>query len=425
MAVTMRLKRSEPAPFMPAPKAVQVGDYVFTSSIYPIDKSGNAIATEDRGETVASTMELQARHCLDTLGAVLKEFGSSLDKVLKVDVHLVDPVDFLEFKHLWQEYFPKDPPARTTVEVGDTFPFRGVRLNLDAVALAENSKLRREVLNDPDGNDALKAEWASHAVRAGNLIFCSAFTASDFKNGLAVGKRPGFPYYGSDAEIQAEYVFDRMNRVLAQAGTSLVHCVESQLYEPDLITFHDVDGVWARYMPVPPCRSSMGMKGLLVPGACMAPNLTVLVPDKDHKKEESFEGISWHPVKVRKVNFSPTIKAGPWRFFAGQVPSADFMSYHHTPKGLPYHFSNIEEQTRFTLQMLTRQLEANETDWDHCHHVRLYLVEPRRDYRGFARVWREQFPDPTNAPALAFVPTTGIMFPGPLIEIDPTCVARS
>jgi hypothetical protein len=67
-----------------------------------------------------------------------------------------------KFKHVWQEYFPKEPPACTTVEVGDTFPFRGVHLNLDAVALAAKSKLKREALNDPDGNDVLKADHGSH-----------------------------------------------------------------------------------------------------------------------------------------------------------------------------------------------------------------------------------------------------------------------
>ena len=272
--------------------------------------------------------------------------------------------------------------------------------------------------------DPIEAEGASHAVRAGNLVFCSGFAASDFKNGLAVGKRPGFPNYGSDAEMQAEYVFDRMNRVLKQTDTSLEQTIESQLYEPNLLTFHDVDGIWSRYMPVPPCRSSMGVKGLIVPGAVFAPNLTVLVPDQDHQKQESFEGINWHPVKVRKVNFSPTLKAGQWRYFAGQVASPDFMSYHHSPPGLPHHYSNIEVQTRFLMDMLTRQLEANDTDWSLCHHARVYLIEPRRDYRGFMRVWRECFPDPAKSPALAFVPSTGIMFEGPLIEIDPSCVAK-
>ena len=126
---------------------------------------------------------------------------------------------------------------------------------------------------------------------------------------------------------------------------------------------------------------------------------------------------------TRKVNFSPTIKAGPWRFIAGQVASEDFLSVHTSPAGLPHHFSDIEVQTQFTLDMLREQLEANETDWRHCHHVRVYLVHPKRDYRGFVRIWNQYFPDPAERPALCFVPTTSIMFPGPLIEIDPTCVA--
>ena len=57
------------------------------------------------------------------------------------------------------------------------------------------------------------------------------------------------------------------------------------------------------------------------------------------------------------------------------------MSHHHSPPGLPHHYSNIEVQTRFLMDMLTRQLEANDTDWAHCHHARAYLIEPRRDYR--------------------------------------------
>jgi enamine deaminase RidA (YjgF/YER057c/UK114 family) len=425
-AQVITLERSGPAAFAPAPRAVRAGDYVFTSTIYPIDSSGHAVTVDERrGEAGPSLMEAQTRVCLQTLRSVLGEFKSTLERVLKTDVHLVDANDFVEFKRVWKEFFPKDPPARTTVEVGDTLPFPGARLSLDAVALAGDSKLARQVLADPEGSDPLPTEWASHAVRAGNLVFCSAFPATDFKSGLAVGKPPGFPNYGSDAEMQAEYIFARLNRVLSQAGTSLENAVESQLYEPNLLNFHDVDGIWAKFMPLPPPRSSMGVKGLILPGALCAANLTVLVPDKDHPREESHKGLRWHPVKVRKVNFSPTMKAGRWRFIAGQVPSADMRSAVTVPPGLLMHVSDIEEQLRFTMQILTEQLEANETDWAHCHHVRLYLTQPRRDYRAFARVWREYFPDPAKAPALAFVPSTGIMFKDLLVEIDPTCVARS
>jgi len=425
MSEPIKLERHGADLVAPAPRSVKAGDYIFTSSIYPVDSTGFAVTNDASwGDVGPTVMEVQARQCLENLSAVLADCGSSIDGVLKADVHLADADEFFEFKQVWNEFFPSAQPARTTVEVGDTLPVPSARLSMDVVALAGDSKLKREVLTDPDGIDPTETEGASHAVRAGHLVFCSAFPANDFETGLAVGRPPGFPNYGSEAEMQAEYIFARLNRVLAQAGTSLEQAVESQLYEPDLGNFHDVDGVWAKYMPTPPPRSSMAVTSLILPGALCAANLTVLVPGPGYAKQESHEGIRWHPVTVRQVNFSPTVKVGPWRFFAGQVPSPDFKSAYTVPEGLRRYRSDIEEQTRYTMDMLTEQLEANDTDWDHCHHARVYLIEPRRDYRGFMRVWREYFPDPGNAPALAYVPSTGIMFDGPLVEIDPTCVAR-
>jgi 2-iminobutanoate/2-iminopropanoate deaminase len=219
MASKISLKRFGTMPLVPVPRAVRAGDYIFTSSVYPVDEAGRVVGlSAAQDEVHPSLMEIQARHCLESLKKVVVEAGASMDGVLKADVHLVDSADFYEFKLVWSEYFPSNPPARTTVEVGDTLPFHGARLNIDAVALASDSSLKWEVLNDPEGADPIEAEGASHAVRAGNLVFCSGFTASDFKNGLAVGKRPGFPNYGSDAEMQAEYVFTRMNRVLKHAS---------------------------------------------------------------------------------------------------------------------------------------------------------------------------------------------------------------
>jgi enamine deaminase RidA (YjgF/YER057c/UK114 family) len=420
----IKLRHGAAMKFAPAPQAVQAGDYLFTSSIYPVDDEGHAIGVDDRlGEAGASLIAVQTRHCLEALSRSLRESGSSLERVLKAEVHLADAADFYEFKLVWREYFPKDPPARTTIEVGDTFPFRGVRLNLDVVALAGDSALQREVLRDSDGPDPVDAEAASWAVRAGNLVFCSGFGASNFTTGLAAGKNPRFPNYGSDGVSQAEYFFETLNRVLRQAGTSLEHALEAYLYEPDLRTFYDVDSTWARYMPVPPGRASMGVKGLLVPGACFVASLTVLVPDKDHVKLESREGIPYHPVQRRKVNYTPTLKAGPWLYIAGKT-AGNMETVVSAPAGLPHHYSDIEVQARNVMEFLTRQIEANGSDWAHCHHVRVWLTQPRRDYRGFTRVWREYFPDASKAPALAYVPATATMYPGPVIEIDPTCVLK-
>ncbi|MFZ1093308.1 MAG: RidA family protein, partial [Xanthobacteraceae bacterium] len=200
--------------------------------------------------------------------------------------------------------------------------------------------------------------------------------------------------------------------------------LEAYLYEADLKNFYDVDSTWARYMPVPPGRASMGIKGLIVPGACFVASLTVLVPDQNHVKEESRRGIKYHPVNARKVNYTPTLTAGPWIYIAGKT-AGDMQTVHSAPAGLPHHFSDIEVQTRHVVETLTVQIETNGSDWEHCHHVRVWLTHPQRDYRGFIRVWRELFPDPAKAPALAYVPATATMYPGPLIEIDPTCVTRA
>ena len=88
-ASAITLKRSSAMPFAPAPSAVRAGDYVFTSSIYPIDKAGHVIETDILlGEAGPSLIAAQTRHCLEALKAILKEHGSSLDRVLKAEVHL-------------------------------------------------------------------------------------------------------------------------------------------------------------------------------------------------------------------------------------------------------------------------------------------------------------------------------------------------
>jgi enamine deaminase RidA (YjgF/YER057c/UK114 family) len=409
----------------PHPATARVRGLVFTSSIYPIGQDGRPVLPDPlMGETGPSAIQLQARRCIELLEKELAAAGASLSGVVKADIHLARAADFYEFKLVWQEFFPKEPPACTVIEVGKTFPWPDVLLNLDAVAIAHDSGIERKVLNDPRAPSHVEAEWASHAVQAGELIFCSGFTASDFTSGLGASRPPGFPYYGSEATMQADYVFERMNRVLGQVGASIADTLESQMYEPDLRTFHDVDTVWGRYMPVPPARSSICIKGLTVPGAHFIPNFVVLSPGAGFAKEDPRAGLAWHP-EERKVNFSPTIKAGPWRFFAGQVASQDFKTTVTSPAALPNHFSAIEVQTRFVLDLLTKQLQANETDWSHCFHCRVFLIEPERNYRGFIRAWQRHFSNTELAPPLSYVPALGTPFPGPIVEIDPSCIAKS
>src|SRR5581483_9013777 len=350
-----------PHPFLPAPLWRRAGDYVYVSSIYPLDEHRELVrGPQGRHFFGESDAAAQTRAVLRTLEAALDEAGTTLDRVLKVELYLADPEDFAELKHVYRSAFPTDPPARTTIVVGDEHPVAGALLNLHAVALAGDSPHERVVVHADDVPDPLEAEHASLAVKAGPFIFASGFPATDFRTGLAASRIPGMPNFGSDAAFQARYVIDNLERVLRAGGSSLGQALKVQFYETDLLNFHDVDPIWGSAVGVPPTRSSMACRGFLVPGALFAVNLLGLVDGQGLEKRETREGIRWHPRDAGKANFSPGIVAGDWLFTAGQIPVPDISTHFWVgaPAGLPHHWSDIEIQTEFTMELLREQLVA-------------------------------------------------------------------
>jgi 2-iminobutanoate/2-iminopropanoate deaminase len=420
---------SAPSGLLPAPAHRRAGDFIFVSSLFPVDQAGELVRAGSSNPFAGeSDMAAQTRRVLEQLQQVLGNAGSSLGQTVKAEVYLADAADFHEFKLVWKEFFPDSPPARTTIVVGDEHIIPGCRLNLQAVALADDAAAERESIIAEGIPNPMDAEHAPHAVKAAPFMFPSAFPATDFETGVPVGRNmPNFPNYGSDAEMQTEYILENLSRVCEAAGTSIDQAVKSQFYETNLLNFHDVDGVWAKYMGLAPPRSSMACRGFVVPDALFAPNLIYLIPDADHQKEETQKGIRWHPEVVRAVHFSPGILAGDWLFTAGQVPMPDFgvhESIVRTPQGLPHYWSDIEVQTDFTMVLLREQLEANGLGLADIVDARVYLINPRRDYRGFARAWDRLFESVERRPSMSIIPSTqengdtGIMFAGPVIEID-------
>ena len=55
------------------------------------------------------------RYAFDQIEAELKNAGSSIDNVLKVQVFLRNMDDYAAMNEIFSERFPKDPPARTTI----------------------------------------------------------------------------------------------------------------------------------------------------------------------------------------------------------------------------------------------------------------------------------------------------------------------
>jgi len=110
----------------PYSQAVRFGDLIFTAGQPGIDPA--------TGSAAGSGFEAQARQALENLRAVLEDAGSSMDRVLKVTCFVADVSAFATLNDLFAEYFPNDPPVRSTPVVA--LP-RGLLFSIDAIAAAE------------------------------------------------------------------------------------------------------------------------------------------------------------------------------------------------------------------------------------------------------------------------------------------------
>jgi 2-iminobutanoate/2-iminopropanoate deaminase len=95
------------SPDRPLSPAVRAGDFVYVSGQVPTDASGSL---------VTGSVEAQTRQVLENIKAALALAGASLDQVVKTNCILEDARDFAAFNKAYAAYFPKEPPARTTIE---------------------------------------------------------------------------------------------------------------------------------------------------------------------------------------------------------------------------------------------------------------------------------------------------------------------
>lgn len=84
-------------------------------------------------EIVKGGVEAETRQALTNLKNILEAAGSGLEHVVKTLVFLQDMADFPKMNAIYTEYFPENPPARSTVQVA-ALP-KGALVEIEAVAL--------------------------------------------------------------------------------------------------------------------------------------------------------------------------------------------------------------------------------------------------------------------------------------------------
>ena len=94
----------------PYSQAVSTGNLLFTAGQVALDPA--------TGKLVEGGIKEQTRQVMKNLGAVLAEARTDFSKVVKTTVFLQDIKNFADFNQVYGEYFPSEPPARSTFQVG-------------------------------------------------------------------------------------------------------------------------------------------------------------------------------------------------------------------------------------------------------------------------------------------------------------------
>ena len=111
---------------LPFSSAVRVGNMLYLSG-----QIGNVPGTRQLADTGIAG---QTRQALENIKAVLASAGSSLGRAVKCTVFLADIKDYAAMNAVYATYFPKDPPARSTV-AGSGLAL-GARVEIECLAVA-------------------------------------------------------------------------------------------------------------------------------------------------------------------------------------------------------------------------------------------------------------------------------------------------
>src|ERR1700731_269122 len=112
--------------------------------------------------------------------------------------------------------------------------------------------VEREIVNAAGAPPAIGPY--SHAVRAGELLFCSGQIPLDPQTGEIAG---------ASAAEQAGRCLENLGAVCEAAGTTLARAVRLTIYMTDLAAFAEVNEVYASFFAEdPPARVTVGVAQL-------------------------------------------------------------------------------------------------------------------------------------------------------------------
>jgi 2-iminobutanoate/2-iminopropanoate deaminase len=112
-----------PAAIGPYSQAIRAGEFLFVSGQVPLDPA--------TGELIEGDVAAQTHRVLQSLEAIVRAAGATLDDVVKTTVYLADMNDFVAMNRVYATWFANPAPARAAVQVA-RLP-KDAQIEIDAI----------------------------------------------------------------------------------------------------------------------------------------------------------------------------------------------------------------------------------------------------------------------------------------------------
>ena len=262
----------------------------------------------------------------------------------------------------------------------------------------------------------------AYAVKAGPWLFLTGHEAYDWRTGTvdeAISGRPGYPLFGHQhkSRREADFIFNRMRRVLEEFGTDFAHSVRLDQYYPNPravaayhLARHDAFGDY-----IPP-STSVVMERCFGGRSTISTSLIAVMPGARYEIHQI------HPPGVASAptsGFVPAVICNEFVFVAGQMAhnagtgldARVIVPEHAAWAGIP-----IRKQTEFLiLEKLKPALESAGSSLEQSLKAQIYLADIT-DMPDCLDMWNRHY---AGIPcAITVVPTKSFATAGGIVEIN-------
>lgn len=117
-----------PGAIGPYSQAIAIDNLLFVSGQIPIDPGS--------GEVKKGGIFEQSLQVLENLKGILEAGGTHMQNVVRTTIFLANMDDYATVNEAYAQYFPENPPARSTIQVS-RLP-KEVQVEIDAIAFVPN-----------------------------------------------------------------------------------------------------------------------------------------------------------------------------------------------------------------------------------------------------------------------------------------------